>query len=128
MAHDKEKTVRVRLTQTKAFLCVKEFRKGISRMEFEYEIPMEDAEHLLKLCNGTLIQKVRHNVMHKGMKWEVDEFFGDNAGLIVAEVELKAEDHIFEKPPWVGQEVTHDSRYSNSSLARNPFNQWNNNF
>jgi CYTH domain-containing protein len=124
---DKEKTVRVRVTPTQAFLCVKGFREGISRMEFEYEIPMEDAQYMLKLCTGALIQKVRHPVMYKGLEWEVDEFFGDNEGLIVAEVELESEDQIFEKPPWLGQEVTHDSRYTNSSLARHPFNQWNKN-
>lgn len=123
---EKGKTVRVRLTDTRAFLCVKGFRKGITRMEFEYEIPMDDARLLLRLCSGVIIQKVRHNVMHKGLKWEVDEFFGDNKGLIVAEVELESEDQIFEKPPWLGREVTRNPRYTNSSLARNPFNQWNN--
>lgn len=121
---DKEKTIRIRVTETQAFLCVKGFRQGISRMEFEYEIPMDDARFLLKLCTGAIIQKVRHTVMYKGLEWEVDEFFGDNEGLIVAEVELESEDQIFEKPPWLRQEITYDSRYTNSSLARNPFNQW----
>lgn len=122
---DKEKTIRVRVTEIQAFLCVKGFSKGISRMEFEYEIPMDDARLLLKFCTGAIIQKGRHTVMYKGLEWEVDEFFGVNEGLIVAEVELESEDQIFEKPPWLRQEITYDSRYTNSSLARNPFNQWN---
>jgi adenylate cyclase len=122
--HDKERTVRVRLTETKAFLCVKGISRGASRMEFEYKIPMDDAEYLLKLCTGSIIQKIRHTVFYKGLKWEVDEFFGDNAGLIVAEVELESEDQIFEKPDWLGQEVTNDPRYFNSSLAVNSFNKW----
>jgi adenylate cyclase len=124
LSHDKERTVRVRLAGKQAFLCVKGISRGFSRNEFEYEIPADDAEHLLKLCAGVLIQKVRHTVIHKGLKWEVDEFFGDNTGLIVAEVELESEDQIFEKPPWLGREVTHDPRYFNSSLAVTPFNKW----
>lgn len=124
LSRAKERTVRVRLAGEKAFLTIKGISKGASRAEFEYEIPVVDAEQLLKLCDGPLIEKVRHVVVYKGLKWEVDEFFGENAGLVVAEVELEREDQPFEKPDWVGQEVTHDPRYFNSSLATNPYRTW----
>lgn len=121
---DKERTVRIRLTDKEAFICVKGITEGASRMEFEYEIPAGDAEQLLKLCEGGIIHKIRHTVIHEGFKWEIDEFFGDNTGLVLAEIELKAEDQIFEKPRWLGKEVTDDPRYFNSSLAAKPYNQW----
>jgi CYTH domain-containing protein len=121
---DKERTVRVRLMEKQAFLSVKGITRGASRMEFEYEIPADDAEQLLKLCGGAIIQKIRYTVIHEGTKWEIDEFFGGNKGLIIAEVELDAEDQIFEKPEWLGQEVTDNPRYFNSNLAVNPFKQW----
>lgn len=124
LSRAKERTVRVRLAGEKAFLTIKGISKGASRAEFEYEIPVVDAEQLLKLCDGPLIEKVRHVVVYKGLKWEVDEFFGENTGLVVAEVELEREDQPFEKPDWVGQEVTHDPRYFNSSLAINPYRTW----
>ena len=124
LSRAKERTVRVRLAGEKAFLTIKGISKGASRAEFEYEIPVVDAEQLLKLCDGPLIEKVRHVVVYKGLKWEVDEFFGENAGLVVAEVELEREDQPLEKPDWVGQEVTHDPRYFNSSLATNPYRTW----
>ncbi|HVK56984.1 MAG TPA: CYTH domain-containing protein [Burkholderiales bacterium] len=124
LSRAKERTVRVRLAGEKAFLTIKGISKGASRAEFEYEIPVVDAEQLLKLCDGPLIEKVRHVVVYKGLKWEVDEFFGENAGLVVAEVELEREDQPLEKPDWVGQEVTHDLRYFNSSLATNPYRTW----
>ena len=121
---DKERTVRVRLTEKQASLCVKGITKGMSRMEFEYEIPAGDAEQLLKLCEGSVIQKIRYTVIHKGLKWEIDEFLGDNKGLVIAEVELSSEDQIFDKPEWLGMEVTTDQRYINSNLAANPYNTW----
>ena len=93
-------------------------------MEFEYHIPRGDAEQLLKFCEGCIIQKIRYTVLHEGLTWEIDEFLGDNKGLIVAEIELDSEDQVFEKPSWLGQEVTADSRYANSNLALNPFNKW----
>jgi CYTH domain-containing protein len=115
------------LAERQAFLCVKGIGKGFSRMEFEYEIPMDDAQYLLKLCAGAIIQKIRHTILYKELKWEVDEFLGDNKGLIITEVELSSEDQIFEKPQWLGQEVTHDPHYFNSSLAVTPFNKWHDN-
>lgn len=121
---DKERTVRVRLTEKQAFLCVKGISTGASRSEFEYEIPTDDAEQLLKLCTGSTIQKVRHTMICAGTKWEIDEFLGDNTGLVIAEVELESENQFFEKPEWVGMEVTHDPRYFNSNLAVNPYKNW----
>jgi CYTH domain-containing protein len=121
---DKQRTVRVRIAGNKGFLTIKGMTQGISRAEFEYEIPVADAEQLLKLCDGPLIQKVRYLVSYKGSLWEVDEFFGDNAGLVVAEIELESEAQLFERPDWVGKEVSDDVRYFNSSLAKHPFSQW----
>ncbi|MDI6742569.1 MAG: CYTH domain-containing protein [Smithella sp.] len=122
---DKGRTVRVRLTGKHAFLTIKGVARGISRREFEYEIPVCDAEELLKMCEGSIIEKTRHAVFYKGLTWEIDEFLGENEGLIIAEVELDSEDQIFEKPPWLGTEVTNDARYFNSNLTVIPFKQWN---
>ena len=121
---DKERTVRVRVAGEQAFLTLKGLTTGASRAEFEYEIPVADAEQLLKLCDGPIVQKVRHAVVYQGFRWEVDEFLGENAGLVVAEVELQQEDQPFERPGWLGQEVTEDPRYFNSNLAANPYSAW----
>jgi adenylate cyclase len=121
---NKYRTVRVRIAGSKAFLAVKGITTGAVRAEFEYEIPLADAEALLKLCDGPLIEKVRHRVQHEGLTWEIDEFLGENAGLVVAEVELVSEDQKFARPPWVTKEVTTDARYFNSSLATRPFSLW----
>ena len=121
---DKERTVRVRLAGDKAFLTIKGITQGASRAEFEYEIPDADGAQLIKLCEGPIIEKIRRAVLHDGNTWEVDEFLGENAGLVVAEIELKSEDQGFARPEWLGEEVTHDSRYFNSSLARHPFSGW----
>jgi adenylate cyclase len=121
---DKERTVRVRIAGDKAFLTVKSLTRGASRAEFEYEIPVADAEQLLELSDGPVIEKNRYRIVHDGSTWEVDEFLGDNAGLVVAEIELTSEDQPFSRPPWLGREVTHDSRYFNSNLAGYPYSQW----
>ena len=121
---DKERTVRVRLAGRKAFLTIKGVTRGPSRTEFEYEIPMEDAEQLLKLCDGPIIEKTRYRIVHQGSTWEVDEFLGENAGLVMAEIELTSEDQPFSRPPWLAEEVTHDRRYYNSNLAGHPYSQW----
>lgn len=121
---DKERTVRVRIAGEKAFLTIKGLTKGASRAEYEYEIPVADGEQLLKLCEKPIIEKVRRIVSHDGATWEVDEFLGENAGLVVAEIELQSEDQAFTQPEWLGEEVTHDSRYFNSSLANHPFSRW----
>jgi CYTH domain-containing protein len=96
----------------------------VTRAEFEYEIPVADAEQMLKLSDGPIVEKNRHVIVHDGSKWEVDEFLGDNAGLVVAEIELTSEDQSFSRPSWLGREVTHDSRYYNSNLAAHPYKQW----
>jgi adenylate cyclase len=121
---DKARTVRVRVRGDQAFLTVKGLTQGASRAEFEYEIPLADAEELLKLSDGPLIEKTRYVVVHDGSKWEVDEFQGDNSDLVVAEIELRSKDEQFSRPAWLGREVTDDNRYYNSSLASHPYRDW----
>jgi CYTH domain-containing protein len=121
---DLERTVRVRIAGEKAHLTIKGVTRGASRAEFEYEIPVADAEQLLRLSDGPIIEKNRHIVVHNGSKWEVDEFLGDNAGLVVAEIELTSPDQPFSRPPWLGIEVTDDARYYNSNLASHPYSTW----
>jgi adenylate cyclase len=117
-------TVRVRITDGVATLTIKTRSKGITSPEFEYEIPTDHAEFLLEHCEGGLIEKTRHCVEHEGHAWEVDEFLGDNAGLVVAEIELESEDETFAKPTWLGEEVTHDKRFKNSRLSMLPYRDW----
>ncbi len=121
---DKHRTVRVRIVEDAAWLTVKGASAGATRAEFEYPIPVADAEQLLALCDGPLVRKLRRVVLHAGLAWEIDEFLGDNAGLVVAEIELASEDQAFEPPPWLGAEVTDDVRYFNSNLAATPFSTW----
>lgn len=119
-----EATVRVRLENGVGTLTIKSKTRGISRSEFEYDIPNSEATQLLQLCKGPLIEKIRHLVIIGEHTWEIDEFIGDNQGLIIAEIELSSEDESFEKPAWLGIEVSHDARYYNSSLVAHPYNQW----
>lgn len=122
-----ERTVRVRITGDKGFLTIKGIgnASGVSRFEWEKEISEEDARSLLELCEPGIIDKTRFTVPEAGgLKFEVDEFYGDNEGLTVAEIELPAEDHPFEKPEWLGEEVTGDTRYYNAMLMRNPYKTW----
>ncbi|MBW2443650.1 MAG: CYTH domain-containing protein [Deltaproteobacteria bacterium] len=121
----KERTVRVRTIDDKGFLTIKGITTGASRAEYEYEIPVGDADALLdNLCEKPLIEKNRYKIDFEGFVWEVDEFFGENQGLIVAEVELESEDQAFEKPGWIGEEVTGDPKYFNSNLINNPYLKW----
>lgn len=120
----KERTVRIRVAGEQGFLTIKGASTVASRAEFEYEIPLADAKQLLALCEGPLIEKYRRKISVEGMVWEVDEFLGDNQGLVVAEIELESEQQTFAKPDWVGDEVTEDARYYNSNLSVTPFNQW----
>ncbi len=120
----KERNVRVRIIEDKAYLTIKGIAVGASRLEFEYEVPFQDAAELLEICEKPLIEKRRYPVLEGGFVWEVDEFFGENEGLIVAEVELESEDQAFHKPDWVGEEVTGDTRYFNSNLIKNPYTKW----
>lgn len=118
-------SVRVREAGEDAWLNVKSAELGIERREFEYAIPAADAREMLAhLCQGPLVEKCRHRVPVGDHVWEVDEFFGDNAGLVVAEVELAHPDEAFQRPPWVGREVSHESRYYNVRLVRHPYREW----
>lgn len=122
---DPMRTVRVRIEGERAVITVKGKSTGASRAEWEYEIPLPDAAELLDtLCEQPLVEKIRHRIAHGGHVWEVDEFLGRNAGLVVAEIELGAEDEAFETPGWIGPEVTGEKRYYNSSLVRLPYSQW----
>jgi adenylate cyclase len=120
-----ERTVRVRIEGDKAVMTIKSKSVGASRGEWEYPLPMEDAaEFLDNLCEQPIIEKVRHRIDFAGFTWEVDEFLGVNAGLVVAEIELPSEDQQFDQPEWVGEEVTQDKRYFNSNLVKHPFRDW----
>ncbi|XTZ10698.1 MAG: CYTH domain-containing protein [cyanobacterium endosymbiont of Rhopalodia yunnanensis] len=120
-----ETTVRIRIVEDCAFLTFKGKTKGFSREEFEYSIPLEDAEIMLKnLCNHPLIQKIRYRIHLENLVWEVDEFQGENEGLILAEVELSSEDQYFELPAWIGEEITQDLRFYNVNLAKHPYLIW----
>jgi adenylate cyclase len=117
-------SVRVRIAGDQAFLNLKSREAGRSRQEFDYAIPRADAEALLALCSGGLIDKQRHYLHYGGFLWEIDEFLGDNRGLVVAEIELPAVDTEFERPAWLGSEVTELQRYYNLALAERPFARW----
>jgi adenylate cyclase len=122
---DATRTVRVRIEGERAVITVKGKSVGASRGEWEYPIPVPDAAELLDgLCEQPLVEKIRHRIPLGGHVWEVDEFLGQNAGLVVAEIELGSEDEAFEKPEWIGQEVTGEKRYYNSQLIRNPYSTW----
>lgn len=120
------RTVRIRIRDTRAYITIKgpSLNGGLSRYEFEQEIPFADAEHLMLLCEPGIIDKTRWLVTSGRHTFEVDEFHGDNDGLVIAEVELGSEDEAFQKPAFIGQEVTGDRRYYNSHLRRNPYRLW----
>ena len=121
---DKMRTVRVRIAGDQAWLTIKGPTDSMSRDEFEYSIPVNDAEKMLVLCEKPLVEKNRRVVEYDGMHWEVDEFLGENQGLVIAEVELESVDQDIAIPDWVGEEVTHDSRYFNSNLSIRPYGEW----
>jgi adenylate cyclase len=118
--------VRVRIKGDKGFITVKGISSdsGMSRFEWEKEIPIDEAENLLKLCEKGIIDKIRFNVKIGNHTFEVDEFHGENEGLIIAEIELNSENEVFERPNWLGEEVTNDKRYYNSYLSNHPFKNW----
>ena len=122
----KERTVRVRVKGEKGFLTVKgkSTSDGLSRYEWEKEIPVDEAKSLLQLCEKGVIEKIRYEVKAEQHIFEIDEFFGDNKGLIVAEIELNSENEAFSKPDWLGEEVTGQIKYYNSQLSKIPFNTW----
>ena len=118
------KTIRVRLAGEKGFLTIKGKTTGLSRPEFEYEIPQPEAKELLNHFCLSKILKRRYEIQHEGHLWEVDEFLGDNQGLIVAEIELRDEHESFALPEWIGQEVSHEKKYTNASLSIHPYKDW----
>lgn len=125
LADDGNTSVRIRIDGDSAFITVKHGRDALDRLEFEYPIPVADAaEMLAHACRGPLIDKTRHDVIVDGSHWEVDVFHGENAGLVVAEIELPAADAPFARPAWLGAEVTGDARYLNVNLVRHPWRRW----
>ena len=121
----KERTVRVRTAEDKAFLTIKGLTVGATRAEYKYEIPFDEGKEMLDaLAEKPLIEKKRYKICVGDLTWEIDEFLGDNAGLIVAEVELKSENQAFDSPAWLGEEVTGDPRYYNANLIKKPFTRW----
>lgn len=122
----KERTVRIRTINDKAFLTIKGMTVGVTRQEYEYEIPYDDCVQMLEqLAEKPVIEKKRYKILLDGLIWEIDEFLGVNAGLIVAEIELADENQTFSKPAWIGAEVSADPRYFNSNLVKHPYTTWN---
>jgi len=123
---ERGRTVRIRIRDDRAYITIKgpSLNGGLSRYEFEQEIPLDDAHHLLTLCEPGVIDKTRWLVKSDSHTFEVDEFHGDNDGLVMAEVELRTEDEAYKKPDFIGKEVTGDRRYYNSQLRRNPYKMW----
>ena len=125
MVHDEHQVVRVRSMDNDHFLTIKSNSKGLSRLEFEYQIPKEDAMDMFEhLCGSGIIEKTRHYIETPNHTWEIDEFHGRNQGLVVAEIELESEDEQFDIPEWVGEEVSDDPRYYNMNLVANPYEVW----
>lgn len=120
------RTVRVRIKGDKGYLTIKGMRSesGLSRYEWEKEIPLNEAKELLELCEPIIIDKTRYEVVFEGQTYEVDEFYGENEGLTVAELEMESEDTIYSKPEWLGEEVTQEKCYNNSFLSKFPFSKW----
>jgi adenylate cyclase len=127
LSTEKDRVVRIRIYGDDAFLTIKGVSKGIARAEFEYPVPLEDAKFMLEnLCLRPTIEKYRYKIEYEGFTWEVDEFLGENEGLVVAEIELDHEGRQFPKPAWIGEEVTDDIRYFNANLVKNPYKNWKN--
>lgn len=125
ICNEKNRVVRVRIYGEKAFITIKDAAVEFSRHEFEYEIPIADAQELLDvMCQKPIIEKTRYRYPFKGFCWEIDEFHGDNEGLIIAEIELPEKQSEFEKPDFINEEVTHDTRYYNSNLIDKPYKKW----
>ena len=124
LSRDPDRTVRVRIVGNDAFMTVKGCTTGISRTEIEFPISRDDAEAMMQLCILPLIDKTRYEVNYDGMVWEIDEFHGQNEGLIIAEIELPSDDTAIMLPDWTGLEVSDDYRYANSSLSEFPFRKW----
>ncbi len=117
-------SIRIRVSDQAAFINIKSATLGVRRSEFEYPVPLPDAREMLTLCEGALIDKTRHYIDFEGHTWEVDVFRGDNAGLVVAEIELGDETEPFVRPDWLGDEVSDDTRYYNVCLVSHPYKNW----
>ena len=125
LASNSSVSIRIRISDTEAWINIKQAVIGNQRDEYEYTIPLSEAEEIINnLCQKPLIDKTRHLVPYQQHTWEIDEFYGDNHGLIVAEIELSANDEVFEKPDWLGKEVTLEHKYYNNQLAKKPFLSW----
>lgn len=124
LSSDPARVVRVRVEGDHAYLTIKGKSVGATRGEWEYPVPLADANELLELCEQPIVEKYRRRIDFAGNTWEVDEFLGVNQGLVLAEIELESEDQAFDKPDWIGEDVTHDKRYYNSNLVRHPFSRW----
>lgn len=125
LANNERCSVRVRVAGDEARLNIKSATLAVRRQEYEYAIPVDEANEMLdSLAEKPIIEKTRHYVDHAGHLWEVDEFEGDNAGLVVAEIELKSADEVFERPDWIGEEVSDDPRYYNVNLVAHPYKDW----
>lgn len=112
------------LGEQKSFITIKGKAKGIIRNEFEYEIPLKDGQEMIDLCEDSVIEKIRYTLIYDNKEWVVDEFFGDNSGLVIAEIELNSEDEQYEKPDFIGKEVSLEHKYSNSELSKKPYKYW----
>ena len=125
LSTDKNAVFRVRTKNDKAYLTIKGSNSGIARLEFEYEVPLDEANEMIeKLCKKPVIDKTRYIINHENHTWEIDVFYGDNQGLVVAEVELSSEDEKINLPIWIKEEVSHDERYYNSNLMKHPYKDW----
>src|SRR3954452_19984634 len=124
IVNSEEKTVRVRIYGSKGFITIKGTVEGVSRPEFEYEIPVEDARQLINQFCSSVVRKIRHKVRYKNKLWEVDEFLAENEGLLMAEIELNDDSESFELPEWISHEVTGDKRFYSSYLSTHPFSRW----
>lgn len=123
---EKDRVVRVRTYDDKAFITIKNATIGFARDEFEYSIPIEDAQKMLDgICQQPIIEKTRYCLTYENHVWEIDEFLGDNKGLIIAEIELEHREETFNIPPFIGEEVTNDSRFYNARLFKEPYKNWN---
>jgi adenylate cyclase len=124
LVSNEAKAVRVRIIGDRAYLTIKGASTGITRSEYEYEIPVSEAETIMELCGDAIVEKTRYFVEHGDMTWELDIFEGVNEGLTMAEIELETENQLFELPPWAGEEVSGDPRYYNAYLSRHPYSTW----
>ena len=125
LANTQRASVRVRIAGDEGWLSVKSMTTGLSREEYEVRVPLADAQSMLdRLCEGALIEKWRHILVYQGSEWEIDEFLAENAGLVIAELELESEDAAFARPAWLGPEITHEERYYNFRLSQKPYRHW----